>query len=533
LAPAEQTLATLLERQAAALDRKQLITTAAGAGLTFRELRDSAATWAGMLASAGIEPGERIAAIAANPIQLVELIAGCAWLGAIAVPLDIGIRGVGLAHALRDSGARALLIETEHLDALARVPPPASLEHIWLLDRSRAHRAYGYRCEPLPALEAPITAAAAKPGDTFAIFYEGTATGPAQGVCSPHAQLYWWGVHDAELLEVGPEDVCLTALPLFRAETLASLWSVLLAGATLVCASRFSPARYWRLAAEHGATRTYLAGAMAASLLAQPRSRDDRRHSVRAALAGHVTTEIFDAFGAHFGVELRSGYRSTELGRVTARNGRPARADSLGVPLHEFEVAVLDSNDAHVPDGVAGELAVRPREPFSVSTGYHGLAEATAASLRNAWFHTGVPAAREPDGSFTLVEVPSDAIETTAASVAGADVERILGEHPDVAQAAVFGVASPGGHEEVMAIVVVAPDREVAIAELIEFCRPRLAPVALPRYVEYLESLPLSAEGTVDRAALRRRGVTADTWDRLRTAPGGRARPARPLPGAR
>ena len=533
LAPGEQTLATLLERQAAALDRKPLIAAVGGNTLTFRELRDSAATWASMLQAAGLRRGDRVAAVAANPIQLVELIAGCAWLGAVAVPLDVGIRGAGLAHALRDSGARALLVETEHLDALARVPPPASLEHVWLLDRARDHRAHGYRCEPLPPLGDPITAAPARPGDTLAIFYEGAATGAARGVCSPHAQLYWWGVHDAELLELGADDICLTALPLFRAETLASLWSALLAGATLVCAPRFSPARYWRLAAEHGATRTYLAGAMAAALLAQSRSRDDRRHSIRAALAGAVTPETFEAFRTHFGVELRSGYRSTELGRVTTRSGQPARADSLGAALGEFEVAVVDPDDAGLPDGLAGELVVRPREPFSVSTGYFGLPEVTAASLRNAWFHTGARAAREPDGSFTLVEAPSDAIETSAASVAGSDVERILAEHPDVAGAAVFGVASPGGHEDVMAIVVLEPGRELTVIELVEFCRPRLAPVALPRYVEISESLPTSVDGVIDRAALRRRGATKDTWDREQSAFGGRARPARPLPGTR
>ena len=533
LTVAEQTLPTLLERQAATLDRKQLIATTGGDGLTFRELRDSAATWAGMLDEAGIAPGDRVAAVAGNSIQLVQLIAGCAWLGAVAVPLDVGIRGAGLAHALRDSGARALLVETEHLDALARVPPPASLEHVWLLDRARGHRAHGYHCEPLPPLEEGIKATATRPGDPFAIFYEGTATGPARGVCSPHAQLYWWGVHDAELLELEGDDVCLTALPLFRAETLASLWSVLLAGATLVCAPRFVPARYWRLAAEHSATRTYLAGAMAATLLAQPRSRDDRRHSVSAALSGSVTPETFDAFSTHFGVELRSGYRSTELGRVTARSGRPARADSLGSALRDFDVAVLDGNDAPLPEGVAGALAVRPREPFSVTTGYHALPDATAAALRNVWFHTGASAARESDGSFTLVEAPSDSIETSAASIAGADVERILGEHPDVAETVVFGIASSGGHDDVMAIVVLEPGRDVTAPELIEFCRPRLAPAALPRFVEIAESIPGADDGDADRAALRHRGVSVDTWDRERFAVPGRARSARPLPGAR
>jgi tRNA(adenine34) deaminase len=93
----------------------------------------------------GIERGDRVAAIAGNRIELIELLLGCAWMGAIAVPLNTAIRGAQLQHALTNSGARTLDLETEHLDALARVPPPASLERVWLLDRERPHRAHGYR----------------------------------------------------------------------------------------------------------------------------------------------------------------------------------------------------------------------------------------------------------------------------------------------------------------------------------------------------------------------------------------------------
>jgi len=504
----------VLEHQAAALERKPLLRTTAGETLSYRELREAAASWAGALADAGIRHGDRVATVAGSPRRVVELVAGCAWLGAVAVPLDTAIRGAGLAHALRNSGARALLIETEHLDALARVPPPTSLEHVWLLDRARAHRAHGYRCEPLPALEKAIAARTSRPGDAFAIFYEGPATGAAKGVLCPHAQLYWWGIHDAELLEIGPSDVCLTALPMFRAETIASLWSVLLSGSTLVCAGRFSAARYWRLAAEHGATRTYLAGAMASTLLAQPRSRDDRRHSVRAALSASVAPELYAAFRTHFDVELRSGYRSTELGRVTARKGLPARPDSLGLPLAEFEVAVVDEGDAPQPAGVAGELVVRPREPFSVTSGYFELPAATAAAQRNLWFHTGARAVWQVDGSLTLQEAASGLIETPAASIDGEDVERVLHEHPDVAVAAAFGVAVEGGHDEVMAVVVLEAGHDVNETELLDFCRPRLGPPALPRFVELVEAMPRTAKGEIDREALRRRGVTAATWER-------------------
>ncbi|MGD0197218.1 MAG: AMP-binding protein [Solirubrobacteraceae bacterium] len=511
LPAAEQTLPALLERQAAAHGARPFVTSTGGETRSYAELREAAATWGGMLHAAGIARGDRVATIAGNSLELVELLLGCAWIGAIAVPLDTALRGAALAQALAGAGVRALLIETEHLDALARVPPPASLQHVWLLDRERPHRAHGYLCEPLPALDERVAAAAVRPGDTFAIFY-GAGGG---GVCCPHAQLYWWGLLDSELLAVDVDEVCFTTLPLFRAETIASLCTALVAGASWVCAPRFAPSRYWRLAAEHGATRAYLPGGMTAALLAQPRSRDDKAHSVALGLAHGAAEGSDESFRRRYGVALRDGYRSTPTGRVTGVPGDPLRPGTVGRALPEFELAIVDPDDVQLADGEAGELVLRPREPNAIATGYFRMAEATASAWRNLWFHTGQRAVRDPDGFFKLVEPPAETINRRGGgNVASDEVERVLAAHPDIVAAAVFAVPSELGGEDVMATIVLGPGRELDPVDLIEFCRPRLAAGALPRYLEVTRELPLSGEGSVRRDVLRERGVRAGTWDR-------------------
>jgi crotonobetaine/carnitine-CoA ligase len=514
---AEQTLPSLLDRQAARYGDKQFVATASGDKRSFAELRDAAAAWGGLLRDLGIERGDRVAALAGNRIELVELLLGCAWMGAVAVPLNTALRGAQVQHALTNSGAKALIIETEHLDALARVPPPASLERVWLLDHERVHRAHGYICDPLPAPGQQALPADVGPGDTLAILYSSGATGAAKGVCCPHAQLYWGGVLGSEFLSIGAEDVCLTTLPLFHSGAISSLCQALVAGASWVIAPRFAPTRYWRLAAEHGATRTYLLGAMVNMLLSQPVSRDERAHAIAMAHAPATPAPLYEPFGKRFGVRLLDGYGSTETNHITGVSGDPTRPGSLGRALEEFEVAVFNEDDAPVPPGDPGELVVRPRNPFSMASGYHGMPEATVLAWRNLWFHTGDRVICDSEGWYRFVDRGKDAISHSGENISSFEVEQALAEHPAVAAVAVFPVASAMADDEVMAAVVLEPGRDTDPLELVRFCEPRIAYFAIPRYIDFVTELPLGGNGKVRKAALRERGVSHATWDRERS----------------
>jgi crotonobetaine/carnitine-CoA ligase len=511
---ASQTLPALLERQAERFGEKVCVSTTSGEQRSFAQLRDGAAAWSGLLSEIGVERGGRVAAIAGNRIELVELLLGCAWIGAIAVPLDPAIRGARLRHALTSSAAGTLIVETEHLDALARVPPPATLEHVWLLDRARAHRAHGYRCEPLPAPAGPAPPAAASPGDTLAIFYDSPATGIARGVCCPQAQFFWHAVIGSEFLAIGPDDVCFTSLPLSGASAINSLCQALAAGAAWVIAPRFMPGRYWRLAAEHHATRTYLTGAMVSVLLAQSPSRDDSGHAVTVALAPAAPAASHAPFKDRFGVELYDAYASAETNQVTGVAGDPPRPGSLGRAVEDFELAVVDEEDVPVENDVHGELVVRPRHPFSMSSGYHGMPQATVAAWRNLWFHTGERVSRDAEGWYRLTDREGDSIRRRGESIASAEVESALQQHPAVAAVAVFPVPSAMGQDEVMAAIVLERGREAEPLELVRFCEERVAAFAVPRYIEFVDTLPLTGYGRVRRGELRERGVSPVTWDR-------------------
>jgi crotonobetaine/carnitine-CoA ligase len=495
------TLPALLERQADRFGEHPLVR-ADGVELTVAAMRDAAAGRAGGLARAGIGAGDRVAVLSDNRIELLELWLACAWLGASLVPINTALRGDQLAHVLADSKALALALEPELAEPLDQVTRPLpALRQTWTLD------------ELPPRADAPKPAAV-RPGDTVAVLYTSGTTGPSKGVLCPHAQWYWWGRYTGEVLGVRAGDVLATSLPLFHSNALGAFCQALLHGATLDVQPRFSASAFWQRLVDSGATVTYLLGAMVSILLRRPPSPHDRAHHVRVALAPATARELYAPFEQRFGITLLDAWGSTETNCVIANTPKLRKPGTMGRVLDGFEARVVDPGDLPVPDGTPGELVVRAREPFALASGYLGRSEATVAAWRNLWFHTGDRVVRDADGWFTFFDRTKDSIRRRGENISSWEVEQALVSHPDVAAAAAVPVPSELGEDEVMACVVARAGAELDLGELIRFCEPRIAAFAVPRYVQVLDELPLTANGKVEKFRLRERGVTADTWDR-------------------
>ena len=507
----ERTLPALLERQAERFGERTLVR-AAGAERSFAEARAVAAAQAGALAGAGINAGDRVAVVSENRIEVLDLWLGCAWLGAIFVPINTALRGAQLGHVLANSGARALAVEPALAGVLDLVEEPLpALERRWAIGDGDVPA-----LEPLPTGGEEIAAHRSRPGDPATVLYTSGTTGPSKGVLCPHAQWYWWGVFTAEVLGIGERSTLYTNLPLFHTNALNTFCQALVSGACFVLGPRFSASAFWKRAREAGATVTYLLGPMVSMLLKQPESPDDAAHSVEVALAPATPAELHEAFRERFGVRLIDAWGSTETNIVLANALDDIRPGTIGRVLPDFEARVVDEDDAEVPDGTAGELVVRHRQPFSFAVGYHGLPEATLEAWRNLWFHTGDRVLREPDGSFRFVDRLKDSIRRRGENVSSHEVEQVLHAHPDVAAAAVVPVPAELGEDEILACVVPRPGARLDPVELIRFCEPRIAYFAIPRYIELAAELPLTATGKVEKYRLRERGVTESTWDRER-----------------
>ena len=512
--PAERTVPTMLVRQAERHGQRRLVTIG-GVTMTYVETAAAAAGYAGALAAAGVKAGDRVALMCGNRAELLLTVLGCAWLGAIVVPINTASRGAQLEHILGNCGARLIVIEGQLAPVLValdfgRIP----LQSVWLVGDDQAHDLPHLRIAPFPPPAKAARPHPVEPGDTFAILYTSGTTGPSKGVCCPHAQYFWWAFYTGRLLGVRKGDVLMTTLPMFHTNALNSFFQALLNGATLVVEPRFSASGFFEALARHQATVTYVLGAMVPILLAQPPSPADRAHNVRVALAPAVPAPFHAQFRERFGFGLLDGYGSTETNCIMGAPLDEQRPGLMGRVLAGFAARVVDSQDNALPDGEAGELTLRAEEPFAFATGYFGMPDKTVEAWRNLWFHTGDRVVREPDGFYRFIDRMKDAIRRRGENISSYEVEQVLLDHPAVENAAVFPVRSELAEDEVMAAIVLRAGAKVAAAALLDFCTPRMPYFAVPRYVEFVDALPVTESGKVTKYRLRERGVTAATWDR-------------------
>jgi crotonobetaine/carnitine-CoA ligase len=416
---------------------------------------------------------------------------------------------------LANSAARLLVIEAELCPALATLhDTDLALKCLWLIGPAPMSVPFARPHAALPELGEASPPGAVRPGDTVAILYTSGTTGPAKGVCCPQAQYFWWGANTGMLLELQEDDVMVTTLPLFHTNALNAFYQALLHGACLVAERRFSASAFWASLVEHGATVTFVLGAMVPILLSKPPSPLDRAHRARVALAPGVPGHLQQPFTERFGIALVDGFGSTETNFVIGDTKDRQKPGWMGPVYHGFAARVVDADDNELPAGEAGELILRADEPFAFATGYFGMPEKTVEAWRNLWFHTGDRVIRDADGMFKFVDRLKDAIRRRGENISSFEVEQVLLSHPAIATAAAFPVRSELAEDEVMVALVLREGHSLTPEALMAFCEPRMAYFAVPRYVAFMPELPATENGKIQKYKLRESGVLPGTWDR-------------------
>jgi carnitine-CoA ligase len=513
-APPDRTLPTMLSRGAKEFGDRPLVT-AGDETWSYARAGEAAARFAGTLADAGLSVGDRVALICSNRIAFIQTFLGCAWLGAVAVPINTASRGPQLQHILSNSGARVLIVERDFIGNLDHVDlRTLPLQKIWVIDGSPKAAVVGAPSEPLPPLGEARPPASLRPSDLIAILYTSGTTGPSKGVCCPHAQYFWWGLNTAHLLGLREGDVLHTTLPLFHTNALNTFFQALLLGNHVVYGKRFSASNFFRTLCEHRASVTYLLGAMVPILLACPPDSAERAHHTRIALAPGVPARFQATFTERTGIHLLDGYGSTETNFAIGTTIERQRPGTMGPVSEGFEARVVDDEDNEVPDGEPGELVLRAHAPFAFALGYFGMPDKTVEAWRNLWFHTGDRVVREADGYVRFIDRVKDAIRRRGENVSAFEVEQVLLGHAAVANVAVFAVPSELAEDEIMATIVLHPGQQVRELDLVRYCEPRLPYFAVPRYLEFVADLPTTENGKVQKYKLRLRGISEQTWDR-------------------
>jgi crotonobetaine/carnitine-CoA ligase len=481
---------------------------------TATELRSRAHGYGEILREHGVRAGDRVAVMADNRIEVVETWLGCATIGAIFVPINTALRGAQLNHVLRDSEPTVIAAAGPYLPRIIEVGLPASVQHVWTLD---ADSIGTLAAEPVPPIgDSPRFDHRVRSQDCSALLYTSGTTGPSKGVECSHAHLYWWGRNTVAALEITPGDVLYTCLPLFHVNALNTVIQSFVSGAPAVIGPRFSASRFWVRVARAKATVTYLLGAMVSILASRQPSEYEPTHRLRVALAPATSPTVWKIFEERFGVQIVEGHGMTETNLALGPRDGQQRPGWMGRVMPGFEARVVDEHGNELPPNTPGELVLRAANREMFATSYWRQPDATATAWAGGWFHTGHRVVCDEDGYFRFVDRIKDAIRRRGENISAWEVEQALESHPAVAAAAAVPVPSEHGEDEVMAFVVLNDGATADPAALIRHCEGRLAYFAIPRYLEFLDTLPLTASGKVQKYVLRERGVSNATWDRER-----------------
>jgi len=505
-----------------------------GATMSYRQLDDLTLRVGAGLASAGVAAGAHVGVLMNNcPEQLLAIL-GPARAGFVSVPLNAAAKGQLLAYFLDHADCQALIVEEELLprilEANAQVP---RVRHVFVVRPDRGEPATPAAVSlasdaVFHAFETLLSAPAEPPAEPPAfsalamlMFTSGT-TGPSKAIMYTHAHFIYWGSDVAYHHEYTPDDIAYVFLPLFHGNALlGSTMGSLMAGASIALAPRFSVSRFWEHIRTSRATVFNGVGAVTNFLWKQPPSPADRDHCVKRCHLAPVPGFARE-FEERFGMTIMSAFGLTDycLGAAYGTKSRRDKLGSCGLPRAGVEVRIVDENDFDVEPGTPGEIVLRNNNPWGASLGYYKQPEATAASRRNLWFHTGDRGRMDEDGYIWYTDRIKDAIRRRGENISAFEVEEVIRTHPAVADVAVYPVRAETSEDEVAATITLrlGAAQTFSYESLLEHCSRNLAYFMVPRYVQVAEDMPSTLSQKIEKYKLRREAEAdlSALWDRER-----------------
>jgi carnitine-CoA ligase len=508
-------------RSEAAADPGRPFVQCGGGWVTLAELDQRSEAVAAGLQGLGVRVGDRVAVILPNSIEYIVLVYAIAKAGAVQVPVNTYLRGEFLLHQLVESGAVLAVCDSPALDQLrplARKLP--ALRTLVLVGDASPEPVEQLPLVAYASLEdsgAALVPPALTPDDLCVIMYTSGTTGPSKGCMISHG--YYCAI-PAAFVSHGwfrPGERIFGASPLFHfTGQVTVIANALAARGSAVLEPRFHATTFMARAREVEATVVFGVGAMAMALLAQPRDGRDRDHGIRQATWIPMTEPDQRRFTERFGIPVLSEiYGQSEcwpatLSHADDPNRRPS---SLGPALDHLDVRLVGDDDLDVPAGQVGEILVRTKIPNRMFGGYWNNPAATAEAARDGWHHTGDNGRYDDDGHLYFVDRKKDCLRRRGENVSSMELERAILAHPAVAAVAVHAVPSELGEDDIKACIVLTRQQVPEIAEIFGFFKATLPYYAIPRYLEFLDELPLNQTMRVQKHRLRERGITGATID--------------------
>jgi fatty-acyl-CoA synthase len=474
---------------------------------TFRELNERTNRVGNFLIGKGIRKGDRISVLLLNCIEFMDVYFAAAKIGAIFVPLNYRLAPAELEYQLNDCGSRLLVFHDEFAGAVQSISPRLPVEKDkyvavgvnipdWAVDYNDIIGGYS-PAEPDP--EEPV-----EWEDPQAIMYTSGVTGNPKGALLPHRKTLFNAVNAHLYMELRPDDLCLSPLPLFHSGGLfIAATPTLFRGATLITYKKFDPPKLLKAIEKHRVT-VFLAMTTMLNFIIKSENVGDYDLSSLRLLGGggeRTSPEMFGEY-AKRGLDLQALFGQTENSIMLFLPAKDTvrKRGSVGVPVFFCDVRICDENGRFVEPGKVGEIVVKGP---TVMLGYWNRPDDTARTIVDGWLHTGDLGYYDAEGFFYFVDRMKDMYRSGGENVYPAEVEKILVNHTKIMNVSVIGVPDEKWGETGKALVIPRGGETITLEEIHKYLDGKVARFKFPSRMELVDSFPMTESGKVKKSALK------------------------------
>jgi crotonobetaine/carnitine-CoA ligase len=493
---------------------------------SFSEVNSMVNRYAAGLQKQGVAKGDRVVIYMRSCVEFIFTAFAANKLGAIWVPINADYKGSWLAEAVLDSKGKVLVTDT---DKLPRLQEAISLEKCGVVIVKQ------FDDNPLPEGTVSLSDFESFPdqepqvpdiayGDTSSILWTSGTTGKSKGVLQPHNVWINAAENIHRQFETKPGDVVYNCLPLYNtAAWIAGVYRALIAGIPCALDEVFSASEFWQRVDFYKATETTTLGAMHMFLWNAPAAANDADNTLRNANVIPLPPNLVKPFMERFGLEkVQKGYGQSEAATIMQciEDGvMQWKPNCLGLVASGIELSIRDDEGNEMPAGEAGEFCIKPLAPHVIFNGYFENPEATRSAYHGEWYRTGDLGIKDADGDFYFVDRKSDFIRYKGRNISSLQVEASVMAHPAVASVACFGIPSDelDSEAEIKIDVILKEGESLAAEELAAFINENAPYFFVPRYIEFVDSLPYTPTNKVQKFKLREKGLTGKVWDRVKT----------------
>jgi acyl-CoA synthetase (AMP-forming)/AMP-acid ligase II len=493
-----------------------------GLRLTYNQFGERVNRWANLMRGLGVEKGDRVAIISQNDHRMMDGFFGAPLIGAINMPINFRLIAGDFEYILNHAEAKILIVEDWLAPAIEEIRPQLKSVQQFIVATDGADIPAGW--QSYDALLEGATATAPEPAvveenDVATILYTSGTTGKPKGVMSTHRNIYVNAINSIIEFGLTHDDVYLHTLAQFHCNGWGLPYAVTGVGAKHVIVKKYEPASFFDLVARERMSFACMPPTMINMALNHPLSEEQSnalpRKGVRIATAGSAPPRaLIEGMQERMGWQVIQVYGLTETSPfLTVSKVKPHMRDlpkeeqyrvqtRTGYQMLGVELRVVDENGKDVePDGQdVGEIIARSNV---VMSGYWRQPEATDAVMVDGWFHTGDMATIDHEGMVEIVDRKKDLIISGGENVSSIEVEGMLYKHPSVLEAACIAIPDERWGEVPAALVVLKPGMTANEAEIIEFCRANMAHFKCPKSVSFIDALPRTATGKIQKNLLR------------------------------